>query len=58
MPGIYAPGDLVSYPGKLDLIATGYAEAAIVVNQAAHYLDPTARVAPEHSTNLALFKDR
>ena len=58
MPGIYAPGDLVSYPGKLDLIATGYAEAAIAVNQAAHYLDSTARVAPGHSTNLALFKDR
>ena len=43
MPGIYAPGDLVSYAGKLDLMATGYAEAAIAVNQAAHYLDPTAR---------------
>lgn len=58
MPGIYAAGDLVSYPGKLDLIATGYAEAAIAVNQAAHWLDPSARVAPGHSTNLAIFKDK
>lgn len=56
--GIYAAGDLVSYPGKLDLIATGYSEAATAVNQAAHYLDPTARVAPGHSTNLKIFKDK
>ena len=56
--GIYGAGDVVSYPGKLDLIATGYAEAATAVNQAVHYMDPTARVAPGHSTNLALFKDK
>ena len=58
IPGIYGAGDVVSYAGKLDLIATGYAEVAIAVNQAVHYLDPTARVAPGHSTNLALFKDK
>ena len=56
--GIYAAGDLVSYPGKLDLIATGYAEAAIAVNNAVNYLDPEARVNPGHSTNLAIFKDK
>jgi thioredoxin reductase (NADPH) len=48
----------VSYPGKLDLIATGYAEAAIAVNNAVHLLNPDARVNPGHSTNLALFKDK
>ena len=58
IPGIYAAGDLVSYPGKLDLIATGYAEAAIAVDQAAHYLDPEVRVNPGHSTNLPIFNDR
>jgi thioredoxin reductase (NADPH) len=57
-PGIYAAGDVVSYPGKIDLIATGYAEAAIAVNNAANYLDPDARVNPGHSTNLAIFKDK
>ena len=56
--GIYAAGDLVSYSGKIDLIATGYAEAAIAVNNAANYLDPEARVNPGHSTNLPLFKDK
>jgi len=58
LPGVYAAGDLVSYPGKLDLIATGYAEAAIAVNNAVHLLNPDARVNPGHSTNLALFKDK
>ena len=58
IPGIYGAGDVVSYPGKIDLIATGYAEAAIAVNNAVTYLDPEARVNPGHSTNLALFKDK
>jgi ferredoxin/flavodoxin---NADP+ reductase len=56
--GIYGAGDIVDYPGKMDLIATGYAEAAIAVNQAVHYIDPEARVSPGHSTNLAIFKDQ
>lgn len=58
VPGIYAAGDLVDYPGKLDLIATGFAEAAIAANQAVHFVDPTARVNPGHSTASKLFKDK
>ncbi len=57
MPGIYAAGDVVDYPRKLDLIATGYAEAAIAVNNAVHYVNPEARVNPGHSTNMKVFKD-
>lgn len=56
VPGIYAAGDVVDYEGKLDLIATGYAEAAIAVNNAVHFLDPKARVNPGHSTNLKVFQ--
>lgn len=58
IPGVYAAGDIVSYEGKLDLIATGYAEAAIAVNNAVHLMNPEARVEPGHSTNLAIFKDK
>ncbi|MDP2956827.1 MAG: NAD(P)/FAD-dependent oxidoreductase [Longimicrobiales bacterium] len=58
IPGIYAAGDLVDYPGKMDLIATGFAEAAIAANQAVHFVDPTARVNPGHSTSSKLFKDK
>ena len=58
VPGIYAAGDLVDYEGKLDLIATGFAEAAIAVNNAVHFVDPTARVNPGHSTSMKVFKDK
>ena len=54
--GVYAAGDVVHYPGKLELIATGYGEAAVAVNNAVHYLNPKARINPGHSTNLKLFK--
>lgn len=58
IPGVYGAGDIVEYEGKLDLIATGFSEAAIAVNNAVHYVDPDARVNPGHSTNMAVFKDR
>ncbi len=53
--GVYAAGDVVHYPGKLELIATGYGEAAVAVNNAVHFLNPKARVNPGHSTNLKMF---
>lgn len=55
--GIYAAGDVVDYEGKLDLIATGFAEAAVAVNNAVHFVDPSARVNPGHSTNMKVFKE-
>ena len=54
-PGIYAAGDVTSYPGKLTLIATGFAEAATAVNQAVHWVYPEKKVNPGHSSNLAVF---
>lgn len=58
IPGVYAAGDVVQYEGKLELIATGFSEAAIAVNHAVHRIDPKARVNPGHSTNLKVFRDR
>ena len=55
LPGIFAAGDITTYPGKLKLIATGVAEASIAVNHAVHFINPTAKVAPGHSSNMALF---
>ena len=55
VPGIYAAGDITSYPGKLKLIATGAAEACIAVNNAVHLINPKAKVNPGHSSNLAIF---
>ncbi len=54
-PGLYAAGDVTTYPGKLKLIATGFSEAAIAVNQAVHWIYPEKKVTPGHSSNLAIF---
>ncbi len=54
-PGIYAAGDVTTYPGKLKLIATGFAEAATAVNQAVHWIYPDKKVAPGHSSNMGIF---
>lgn len=54
-PGIYAAGDINTYPGKLKLIATGFGEAAVAVNQAVHWVYPEKKVNPGHSSNLAIF---
>src|SRR5437867_6420806 len=53
--GIYGAGDVTTYPGKLKLIATGFSEAAIAVNQAVHWIYPEKKVTPGHSSNMAIF---
>lgn len=53
--GIWAAGDVTIYPGKLKLIATGFAEACTAVNQAVHWVYPEKKVNPGHSSNLAIF---
>lgn len=58
LPGVFAAGDIVAYEGKLDLISTGFGEAAIAVNNAVHHVNPDARVNPGHSTSMAVFKDK
>lgn len=50
--GLYAAGDAVTYPGKINLIATGLGEAPTAVNNAYFYLHPDERLQPVHSTSL------
>lgn len=52
--GIFAAGDITSYPGKIKLIAVGFGEAPTAINNAKVYLDPTAKLSPGHSSNLKL----
>ncbi len=49
-PRLYAAGDVCEYDGKVRLIATGFGEAATAVNNAAHDINPDARVFPGHSS--------
>jgi thioredoxin reductase (NADPH) len=53
--GVWAAGDVTIYPGKLKLIATGFAEVCTAVNQAVHWIYPEKKVNPGHSSNLAIF---
>ena len=51
LPGVYAVGDIATYDGKLKLIAAATAEAAVAVNYAKNFIDPSAKVSPGHSTH-------
>lgn len=51
IPGVFAAGDAVEYPGKLKLIAGGFGEVATAVAQAKRYVNPDARI-QIHSTNI------
>jgi ferredoxin/flavodoxin---NADP+ reductase len=50
LPRVFAAGDIVEYPGKVRLIATGFGEAATAVNNAAVAIDPAAHLFPGHSS--------
>jgi ferredoxin/flavodoxin---NADP+ reductase len=58
VPGVYAAGDIVTFPGKLKLIATGFGEAATAVNNAARYINPDASVFPGHSSSIMEKKEK
>jgi thioredoxin reductase len=50
LPGVYGVGDLVTYEGKLKLIATATGEAAVAANYAKNRIDPSAKISPGHSS--------
>jgi thioredoxin reductase (NADPH) len=54
IPGLFAAGDITTYPGKLKLIAVGFGEAPTAVNNAKVYIDPDAKLSPGHSSNMKL----
>ena len=53
VPGIYAAGDIVDYPGKVKLIATGFGEVATAVNNAFAFLNPGKSAFPGHLSDYA-----
>jgi len=52
IPGVFAAGDVATYPAKFKLIATGAAEAVTAVNHAVTHYDPKARLDAGHSTTI------
>jgi ferredoxin/flavodoxin---NADP+ reductase len=51
---VWACGDITTFDGKLKLIATGFAEAAIAVAQAVHSIHPEMKLQPAYSTNTGV----
>jgi thioredoxin reductase (NADPH) len=50
-PGIFAIGDINWYPGKLKLILSGFHEAALMAQQAYHYVYPGKRLIFQYTTS-------
>jgi len=56
--GIYAAGDIIQYPGKVNLIAGTFQDAANAVNQAKQYIQPDANKFAMVSSHNEVFKER
>ncbi|MBF6611867.1 MAG: NAD(P)/FAD-dependent oxidoreductase [Chloroflexi bacterium] len=50
LPGVFAAGDIAAEEVKMNLIATGYGQAAMAVNVAKNYIDPKSSIFPGHSS--------
>jgi thioredoxin reductase (NADPH) len=50
VPGIYAIGDINTYPGKLKLILCGFHEAALMVQSAFRHVYPTQKASFKYTT--------
>jgi thioredoxin reductase (NADPH) len=50
-PGIFAIGDINSYPGKLKLILSGFHEAALMAQAAKKIVSPDERVVFQYTTS-------
>lgn len=53
-PGIFAVGDICTYPGKLKLILTGFSEAALAAHSARAHLFPEKVFRFEYSTSTGV----
>ena len=50
VPGIYAIGDINTYPGKLKLILCGFHEATLMVQSAFKYINPDKKISFKYTT--------
>jgi thioredoxin reductase (NADPH) len=51
VPGIFAIGDINSYPGKLKLILSGFHEAALAAQKAYRYIYPDKKLLFQYTTS-------
>lgn len=58
VPGVFAAGDILYHPGKLNLIAGTFHDAANAVNRAKQYIQPDANKVAMVSSHNEVFKER
>jgi thioredoxin reductase (NADPH) len=51
VPGVFAIGDINTYPGKLKLILSGFHEGALMAQKAYHYVYPDKRLVFQYTTS-------
>jgi thioredoxin reductase (NADPH) len=51
VPGIFAIGDINTYPGKLKLILSGFHEAALAAQKVNRYVYPDRKVVFQYTTS-------
>ncbi len=51
VPGLFAVGDINTYPGKLKLILSGFHEAALMAQKAYHYVYPDKKLVFQYTTS-------
>lgn len=56
--GIFAVGDINTYPGKLKLILSGFHEAALMSRQAFRYIHPDAKLKFEYTTSSSSLQEK
>jgi thioredoxin reductase (NADPH) len=56
--GIFAIGDINTYPGKLKLILSGFHEAALMSRQAFRYCKPDAKLRFEYTTSSSSLQSK
>lgn len=57
-PGIFAVGDINTYPGKLKLILSGFHEAALMSRQAFRYIYPNSKLKFEYTTSSSSLQEK
>ena len=57
-PRVYGVGDIITYPGKLKLILSGFHEGALMAHHAFHYIYPEERLVFQYTTSSTELKSR
>ena len=58
LPGVFAVGDINTYPGKKKLILSGFHEAALAAFAIKQHIEPDKKVYLQYTTTSPLMHER